>query len=130
MKPSLLYVFVLLMVCFIASCDQDRFDYRHKYVGDFDLSVHYESVWQPNMFYDFEYAGEVYAVWDDRLAIRYDSTDVIEVTVDKKGVLTKDAGSGEFSGSYADKDHFSTREVYFTPTSDLIVFEIEGSRHK
>jgi hypothetical protein len=94
-RVTLLLIFGL----FITSCEKKLFNYRNKYLGDWEFKV---NVYEHNIdslgsqFNDsFIYQGQIkYGVNDDELLIEYSNDDVITLKINTEGEVTTNLGFG------------------------------------
>jgi len=91
------------------SCEKSVFDYRHKYVGEWNFKV-IGYYWSMNpyptgwTFHDtIYYHGEIsYGDEKSELIINYQSGENVIIAINKEGVINK---SDEESGQFNDKEH-------------------------
>jgi hypothetical protein len=93
------------------SCEKSVFDYRHKYVGDWNFKVigYYWSISPYPTGWTFQdtsyYSGEIsYGEGNNELVITYKSGENVVVSIDKEGVIDE---SYEISGQFEDKEHIN-----------------------
>jgi hypothetical protein len=119
-------VFLIITILF-SGCEKTIFDYRHKYIGEWDFSV--SEKWQTldttlNYNKQYNYHGEVsYGGNDDELEVQFNSRDSVIMVIDRDGNLNKkedltwggDSRSG--SGSFGDKNSIS---LYLRTTRTML----------
>ncbi len=115
LKKSLIrnskFISTFLLLFLTIGCEKSVFDYRHKYVGDWNFEVieyqwcmyPYPSGWSQidTIFYtgDISYGDE-----KSELLVNYKSNKSIVISINKDGIVE---GSYEESGQFDDKEHLS-----------------------
>ena len=98
--------FLILTVIFVSSCQKFKlFDYRTKYIGNYEFEIHYSS-WNINDYYfdtTYFYNGTI-LFGDDKgtLSINYKNNSTFEVFIDKEGQFEE---NNYLSGKFTDKDN-------------------------
>ena len=112
----LLAAFLLVV---IVSCSESRFDYRHKYVGDYELEVEEEMVhnsgYGGRSHYNFQCKVDfseskdslIFDFYDIPLFYNFFPQLVIAIDKDGKVILIKAPGLNGLVGEFTDKEHFS-----------------------
>ncbi|HNW73582.1 MAG TPA: hypothetical protein PKN44_08145 [Bacteroidales bacterium] len=108
---KLSYCMILIFSILTNSCEKSVFDYRHKYVGEWNFKTigYYWSMSPYPTGWTFQdttyYSGEI-SYGDDKseLNINYKSGENVIVSIDKEGVID---GTHEKSGQFDDKEHIT-----------------------
>jgi hypothetical protein len=124
------YPFYRLVLIFLgcvllfAACGE-RFDYRHKYIGDYNVHtvISYPAV--PSISSSsFDFEGSVELGAKGNVVLYYIDGEVLEMTIDKSGNLEPffEVGVQEISGKFEDRKHFEVT------ISNGYLMEITGVR--
>ena len=113
MKKSVRFLIIgLILLNFLSnSCKKSIFNYRHKYVGEWNFTTikHY---WQGGYVYDTTiYHGDIsYGASDKEINIQYTSSSSLTVGVNKDGSLYNSGHiNGSLSGNFEDKNTLSLK---------------------
>ena len=92
MKLKQFYIiFFFLGIFSVISCNKKPFDYRNKYIGEWNFSIEYSSFNMGNSpsIYDLvEYLGEItYGEEDNNVIIKYSKNNSVTLTIDKNGIF-------------------------------------------
>ena len=105
-KPITLLLILLLFIVFYG-CEKHPFDYRNKFIGDYDFSVHLR-VWIPPDSVtetDYKYSGEIsYGNGDHLVKINFLDDKDIDCRLFEDGSLKYNTIRGEFE---------STKKLHF-----------------
>lgn len=113
MKRS--FYFLSLFIIIIISCEKKLFDYRNRFIGDWEFKVERSEINTDSIGYYYHdsltYSGQIkYGSNDDDLLIEYTGENSITLKVDKENVLSNFPThycSGEFEGK--EKIHLALR---------------------
>ena len=104
MKNKLIFIF---FIAILNGCEKHPFDYRNKFIGDYDFSVH-KNVWDvtgENIDTYYNYSGKIsYGSGDHLVKINFLDDAEIECWLFEDGSLRYIIKEGEFE---------STKNVYF-----------------
>ena len=101
MKKSILIFTSVFLLSIIFGCEKIPFDFRNKYVGDYEFEYSYSS-WQINIgVYETDtinYSGKVYYDEKGKIKINYNPNLTLDLDIDKNGTLSLECGAeiGEF----------------------------------
>lgn len=106
MKKQRQLFWLLLGLIFIIGCKKEPFDYRNKFLGDWEFKVERTELNTDSIGYYyhdyFTYVGQIkYGSNDDELLIEYSDDNSIMLKIDKEDVLSNFPThycSGEFDG--------------------------------
>jgi hypothetical protein len=123
-----LFAFVLSLIL-LQSCSESKFDYRHKYVGDFAVTGTWDN--------DAYNSNEVWAIKDicvvdfgqDKGTLHFKTAEwgiSFEGTVDRNGLLQ--VPDWVFVGRFSDKDHFEASAQGASPMGDWSAWTLHGVR--
>jgi hypothetical protein len=109
-------VFVLLSIFLLLASCNGKFDYRHRYEGEFAIQ---DSVVVPNFPSSNarHYKGSVFQGDEGELVFELADGVARVLTVDKQGILGDDLPYA-ITGSYSDNDHFSFVALILDPGSN------------
>ena len=106
-RPITLLLILLLFIVFYG-CEKHPFDYRNKFIGDYDFSVH-KNVWDVtgvNIDTYYNYSGKIsYGSGDDEVRIKFLDDTETQCQLFEDGSLKFHYTRGEF---------VSTKEVQFS----------------
>jgi hypothetical protein len=96
-----------LLFIIIISCNKKPFDYRNKYIGDWEFNIDITEFNTSSVGYYYHdsltYMGQIkYGNEDDNLLIEYSSNNSITLKIDKENILTGFPTAycgGEFDGN-------------------------------
>lgn len=109
-------LFVLLLILTLTSCEKHPFDYRNKYLGDYDVLANHSSWTMGGVtIYSSEQLTMTVNYWgDDGLELVDSSGDTLKCFIDKSGTMSQDPTDIHyyFSGAFTDKDNFELTYGY------------------
>jgi hypothetical protein len=105
---------LLLLGCGVLIGCGDKFDYRHRFVGNYAMRDSFVGDLFPTSTHDYE--GAVYQGNVEELVFELEGEKARVLKVDRKGNLSDDSPSA-ISGKFSDKDHFSYSRLSYYPFS-------------
>ncbi len=130
MKTKSVFFALFISLILLQSCSESKFDYRHKYVGDFNVTgtMDYTGAFdEPQPIAST--ATVTFA--DESEAVDVDVVDLaihVVATIDKNGKLS--ASTGAALGQFSDKDHFDMALSGGTPVGGSYAWTLHGVRKK
>jgi hypothetical protein len=116
-EKTLIFSIIFLFVLIIGGCEKSIFDYRHKYVGDWDFKI-ISAVYMLNgqEFHDTAFYHGMISYGSDKneLIVSFKSNYDQILSVNKDGTISE---SWEVSGQFDDKKHLTL--ILRTPQSSL-----------
>lgn len=128
------YLIFPLLLVLLFGCGSDKFDYRNKYTGDFEVtgSMSYPREVGPGNTTSILSAATVEFAEEDEnddklIRINIIDWDIhITSPIDRKGKLTADIAG--FVGAFKDKDHFDLSSQGTTMTMQYVEWDLHGVR--
>jgi hypothetical protein len=130
MKSKSLFFAFLLALVLLQSCSESKFDYRHKYVGEFTvIGEWYRNPYHSTDFIAIDEACTVdYA--EERKALHFSLQEHaidFEVLVGQDGLLEASEGVA-FTGHFSDADHFDANTFGASSLVEWSIWVLSGVR--
>jgi hypothetical protein len=130
MKTQRIIFWFLFALSLLQSCRESKFDFRHKYVGEFAVT----GIFTINTYSPTETWGIVSTTTvdfaEDRQSLQFVTADWainFEVSIDKHGVMHGPEGS-TLAGRFTDKDHFDASAGGISPVGGYNAWTLHGVR--
>lgn len=123
----LMLPFLLVLLC---GCDSEKFDYRNKYTGEFDVSgtMTHPSIGGSGHTAEISSIAIVdFAEEEKQIKIDVEGLGIhVVAVIDRTGGLSSVSGAN--TGAFTDKDHFDLSSSGWNPVGDQFEWDLHGER--